>query len=43
MDPAQGTALVEALTAFTEAAGEPAAPSAGHHAYPLGWTNAPRR
>ncbi len=43
MDPAQGTALVEALTAFTEAAGEPAAPSAGHDAYPLGWTNDPRR
>ncbi|MFD8325653.1 MarR family winged helix-turn-helix transcriptional regulator [Streptomyces lydicus] len=43
MDPAQGTALVEALTAFTEAAGEPPAPSAGHDAYPLGWTNDPRR
>ncbi|MFF7701072.1 hypothetical protein [Streptomyces lydicus] len=43
MDPAQGTALVEALAAFTEAAGEPAAPSAGHDAYPLGCTNDPRR
>ncbi|MEU9503073.1 MarR family transcriptional regulator [Streptomyces sp. NPDC048196] len=41
MDPAQGTALVEALTAFTEAAGEPAVPPAGHDAYPLGWANDP--
>lgn len=41
MDPAQGAALVDALTAFTEAAGEPAVPSAGHDAYPLGWTEPP--
>lgn len=41
MDPAQGAALVDALTAFTEAAGEPAVPSTGHDAYPLGWTEPP--
>lgn len=41
MDPAQGQALVEALTAFTAAAGEPAVPPAGHDAYPLGWTDTP--
>ncbi|MFE1776654.1 MarR family winged helix-turn-helix transcriptional regulator [Streptomyces sp. NPDC059008] len=41
MDPAQGEALVDALTAFTEAAGEPAVPPAGHDAYPLGWTDIP--
>jgi DNA-binding MarR family transcriptional regulator len=38
MDPAQGKALVEALTAFAAAAGEPAAPTTGPDAYPLGWT-----
>ncbi|MGW7486368.1 MarR family winged helix-turn-helix transcriptional regulator [Streptomyces sp. NPDC054786] len=41
MDPAQGSALVEALTAFTEAAGEPGAPPAVHEPYPLGWTDPP--
>ena len=41
MDPTQGAALVEALTAFTEAAGEPAVPPPGHQAHPLGWTDPP--
>lgn len=41
MDPAQGAALVDALTAFAEAAGEPAVPSTGHDAYPLGWAEPP--
>ncbi|MFD5426566.1 MarR family winged helix-turn-helix transcriptional regulator [Streptomyces sp. NPDC127084] len=46
LDPAQRTALVDALTAFTEAGGEPAAPAAGHAAaatgaYPLSWEDAP--
>ncbi|MFD7919454.1 MarR family winged helix-turn-helix transcriptional regulator [Streptomyces sp. NPDC059740] len=39
MAPAQGAALVEALTAFTEAAGEPTVPPAGQGAYPLGWAD----
>ncbi|MFE2163164.1 MarR family winged helix-turn-helix transcriptional regulator [Streptomyces lydicus] len=43
MDPAHRAALIEALTAFTEAAGEPAVPPAGHHAYPLGWPDHPPR
>ncbi|MFK0291835.1 MarR family winged helix-turn-helix transcriptional regulator [Streptomyces sp. NPDC090442] len=38
MDPAQGQALVEALTAFATAADEPAVPAVGPDAYPLGWT-----
>ncbi|MBC9713273.1 MarR family transcriptional regulator [Streptomyces sp. TRM66268-LWL] len=37
--PAQRTALVEALTAFTEAGREPLACS-GADAYPLGWSEA---
>ncbi|POX42378.1 MarR family transcriptional regulator [Streptomyces sp. Ru73] len=50
MEPAQRAAMVTALTAFTEAAGEPAAPAADtepaaltavHEMYPLGWTDAP--
>ncbi|MGW5114028.1 MarR family winged helix-turn-helix transcriptional regulator [Streptomyces noursei] len=43
MDPDQGQALVDALTAFAEAADEPAAPSAGPDAYPLGWTDSTTR
>ncbi|MER7176953.1 MarR family winged helix-turn-helix transcriptional regulator [Streptomyces mesophilus] len=39
--PAQRTALVEALTAFTLAGGEPLAPSAAD-AYPLGWSDCPQ-
>ncbi|MFE6690992.1 MarR family winged helix-turn-helix transcriptional regulator [Streptomyces sp. NPDC057743] len=39
MDPAQGQALIDALTAFAHAAGEPAVPVAGPDAYPLGWTD----
>ncbi|MEU7488093.1 MarR family transcriptional regulator [Streptomyces sp. NPDC042319] len=50
MDPAQRAAMVTALTAFTEAAGEPAAPpgdtkspalGAAHDLYPLGWAETP--
>lgn len=50
MDPAQRAAMVTALTAFTEAAGEPAVPpsdaqstalAAAHDMYPLGWAEAP--
>ncbi|MFD5734130.1 MarR family winged helix-turn-helix transcriptional regulator [Streptomyces sioyaensis] len=37
MPPAQRASLVEALTAFAEAGGEPPAPRAGRDLYPLGW------
>ncbi|MFJ5675622.1 MarR family winged helix-turn-helix transcriptional regulator [Streptomyces sp. NPDC093097] len=39
MDPAHGQALIDALTAFAHAADEPAAPTTGPDAYPLGWTD----
>lgn len=42
MDPRKGAALVEALTAFAEAAHEPTAPRAGADCYPLGWSDAAR-
>lgn len=35
--PEQRAALIEALTAFTAAGGEPAVPGGGTDAYPLGW------
>ncbi|MGW1224298.1 MarR family winged helix-turn-helix transcriptional regulator [Streptomyces sp. NPDC001515] len=35
--PGQRTALIDALTAFSAAGGEPAAPVGGADAYPLGW------
>jgi DNA-binding MarR family transcriptional regulator len=37
--PEQRTALVDALTAFTVAGGEPSVPGEGSGAYPLGWTS----
>ncbi|MCK7621842.1 MarR family transcriptional regulator [Streptomyces sp. RS10V-4] len=43
MDPDQGQALVDALTAFAQAADEPAAPSTGPDAYPLGWADSTTR
>ncbi|EYT80155.1 MarR family transcriptional regulator [Streptomyces sp. Tu 6176] len=53
LDPAQRTALIDALAAFNEAGGEPPAPAAGaHEPFPLGWEdgltgrsgeNSPRR
>lgn len=39
MLPARRDALVDALTAFAEAAGEPAAPGRGQDLYPLGWVD----
>lgn len=39
MPPEQGAALVEALTAFAEAANEPAGPWAGGGRCPLGWSD----
>ncbi|MET7644948.1 MarR family transcriptional regulator [Streptomyces sp. NPDC005426] len=35
--PEQCTALIEALTAFTAAGGEPVVPGGGADVYPLGW------
>ncbi|MFF5566664.1 MarR family winged helix-turn-helix transcriptional regulator [Streptomyces sp. NPDC012623] len=37
--PGQRAALVDALTAFTEAGGEPAVPGGESEPYPLGWTD----
>lgn len=39
--PQQRAALVDALTAFTVAGGEPSVPGDGTDAYPLGWTSGP--
>ncbi|MEU7159660.1 MarR family winged helix-turn-helix transcriptional regulator [Streptomyces chrestomyceticus] len=39
MAPEQGAALVSALTAFSEAAGEPATAHGGRDPYPLGWSD----
>ncbi|MFJ8000752.1 MarR family winged helix-turn-helix transcriptional regulator [Streptomyces sp. NPDC096310] len=39
LTPGQRSALVEALTAFTEAGGEPAVPGDEGEPYPLGWTD----
>lgn len=39
MIPRQREALVDALTAFAEAGGEPAAPGRGPDLYPLGWVD----
>ncbi|MEL5956793.1 MarR family transcriptional regulator [Streptomyces sp. CLV115] len=39
--PEQRAALVDALTAFTVAGGEPSVPGGGTDAYPLGWTCGP--
>ncbi|MFF8830926.1 MarR family winged helix-turn-helix transcriptional regulator [Streptomyces sp. NPDC015131] len=41
--PARRRALVEALTAFNEAGGEPGVPDAGAEVHPLGWTDAADR
>jgi DNA-binding MarR family transcriptional regulator len=38
--PEQRAALIEALTAFTEAGGEPTAPDEDGGLYPLGWSDA---
>ncbi|WP_432092956.1 MarR family winged helix-turn-helix transcriptional regulator [Streptomyces sp. bgisy100] len=38
MAPAQRVALVEALTAFTDAGDEPAVRDSGRDLYPLGWS-----
>ncbi|MGP3998862.1 MarR family winged helix-turn-helix transcriptional regulator [Streptomyces sp. 8N706] len=43
MDPTQRGALVDALTAFTEAGDEPAVSGAGDDAHPLGWSDLPLR
>ncbi|MFF9819779.1 MarR family winged helix-turn-helix transcriptional regulator [Streptomyces sp. NPDC014006] len=44
LDPGQQAALVEALTAFNEAGGEPPAPPADDlEVYPLGWTDTAAR
>lgn len=37
--PEQRAALVDALTAFTAAGGEPSVPGDGSDGYPLGWTS----
>ncbi|MEU5541951.1 MarR family transcriptional regulator, partial [Streptomyces sioyaensis] len=42
MPPGQRASLIEALTAFAEAGGEPAAPEAGPDLHPLGWPDPPR-
>ncbi|MEU7158583.1 MarR family winged helix-turn-helix transcriptional regulator [Streptomyces chrestomyceticus] len=39
MAPEQGAALVSALTAFSEAAGEPTTAYRGRDPYPLGWAD----
>ncbi|MGW6603463.1 MarR family winged helix-turn-helix transcriptional regulator [Streptomyces sp. NPDC055036] len=39
LTPEQRTALVGALTAFTEAGGEPAVPGEDTEPYPLGWSD----
>ncbi|SDM52856.1 MarR family winged helix-turn-helix transcriptional regulator [Streptomyces wuyuanensis] len=41
MAPDRRAALIDALTAFNEAGGEPAVPAADGAMYPLGWTDAP--
>ncbi|MEV5510782.1 MarR family winged helix-turn-helix transcriptional regulator [Streptomyces orinoci] len=41
MLPGQREALIDALTAFAEAGGEPAAPGRGPDLYPLGWVDPP--
>ncbi|MBT2390283.1 MarR family transcriptional regulator [Streptomyces sp. ISL-1] len=44
LDPEQRSALIGALTAFSEAGGEPVVPDENPGMYPLGWTDAsPRR
>ncbi|WP_327368404.1 MarR family winged helix-turn-helix transcriptional regulator [Streptomyces sp. NBC_01217] len=37
--PEQRSALIDALTAFTAAGGEPSVPADGSDGYPLGWTS----
>ncbi|MFI1472423.1 MarR family winged helix-turn-helix transcriptional regulator [Streptomyces wuyuanensis] len=39
MAPAQRAALIDALTAFNEAGGEPTVPASDSATYPLGWTD----
>ncbi|NGO09411.1 MarR family transcriptional regulator [Streptomyces sp. HC44] len=40
LDPGQRVALVEALTAFNEAGGEPPDPADDRESHPLGWADA---